>query len=206
MRLTTLPAALAMTALALATPIASQKASLTELATQLSGTWKVNRSLSPALAMPGQSGAGRSRGTFYAVGGSVPQRGGRGGGNADPGPAAPGDLTPTELAERGAVRQLEQISPTITIAASPETVSFVDSRGELSCATDDKGVKHDLFGASVSVKCRWDKQQLRQEFATTRSKLVRSWSVDGNGRLVLKARLEGLTQSTPEAVAVFDRS
>jgi hypothetical protein len=63
-----------------------------------------------------------------------------------------------------------------------------------------------MYDVSVGVKCRWDKDRLRQEFSTTRSKLIRVWGLDENGRLVLKGKLEGIGQNSPEATAVFDRS
>jgi hypothetical protein len=207
MRSDILLAGVALATVAATGRLDGQKLSLAEVAAQLSGTWSINRTLSPAFAAPAKGGGGRSRGAAYAIGGFTPQRGGRGSaGSTDPTPSTSADLTPAELAERTAMRQIEQIAPTITIKASPDIVSFLDQRGELSCATDDKPASRELFGARVSVRCRWDKQQLRQEFSVTRSKLVRAWGVDGSGHLVLRARIEGISQTTPEAVAVFDRS
>ena len=135
----------------------------------------------------------------------MPQRGSRGGGAADP-PSTSSDLTPAELADRTAIRQLEQIAPTITIKATPETVSFADQRAEQTCAINDKAAAIDMGDARITLKCRWDKQQLRQEFETARNKLIRTWGVDDSGHLVLKAHLEGIGQNTLEAKAVFDRS
>jgi hypothetical protein len=58
----------------------------------------------------------------------------------------------------------------------------------------------------MDVKCKWDKTQLRQEYANTRSKLIRVWNVDEHGRLVLTMKLEGVNQNTPEVTAIYDRS
>jgi hypothetical protein len=194
----------AATALAVVSfPAAAQKAGPADVATRLTGTWTINRALSPAIKGPGRAGAGRG-GSAYALGAATAQRGGRGGGGAsDPTPSSAGDLTPAELAERQAIQQVEQIAPSITIKASAESASIVDQRGELTCAVNDKNAKVETFGAPLALKCRWDKQQLRQEFSATRSKLVRTWEVNESDHLVLKIRIEGVSA---EATAVFDRS
>ncbi len=195
----TVTAALAAAAL----PAAAQKITPEEVAARLSGAWTINRTLSPSVKGAGRAGAGRGGGSAYALGAFAAQRGGRGGGG-DPSPSSAADLTPAELAERQAMQQVEQIAPSIKITASAERVSFVDPRGELTCAVNDKNAKTEAFGAPLGLKCRWDKQQLRQEFSSTRSKLVRTWEVDDSNHLVLKVRIEGV--SAGEATAVFDRS
>jgi hypothetical protein len=196
--------AAAATALAVVTiPAAAQKAGPADVAARLTGTWTINRALSPALKGPGRAGAGRG-GSAYALGAAAAQRGGRGGGASDTTPSSAADLTPAELAERQAIQQVEQIAPSITIKASAESASIVDQRGELTCAVNDKNAKVETFGAPLALKCRWDKQQLRQEFSATRSKLVRTWEVNDSDHLVLKIRIEGV--SAGEATAVFDRS
>jgi hypothetical protein len=196
--------AAAATALAVVTiPAAAQKAGPADVAARLTGTWTINRALSPALKGPGRAGAGRG-GSAYALGAAAAQRGGRGGGASDTTPSSAADLTPAELAERQAIQQVEQIAPSITIKASAESASIVDPRGELTCAVNDKNAKVETFGAPLALKCRWDKQQLRQEFSATRSKLVRTWEVNDSDHLVLKIRIEGV--SAGEATAVFDRS
>jgi hypothetical protein len=184
-------------------PAAAQKAGPADVAARLTGTWTINRALSPALRAPGRSGAGRG-GSAYALGAATAQRGGRGGGASDATPSSAADLTPAELAERQAIQQVEQIAPSMTIKASAESASIVDPRGELTCAVNDKNAKVETFGAPLALKCRWDKQQLRQEFSSTRSKLVRTWEVNDTDHLVLKIRIEGV--SAGEATAVFDRS
>jgi len=133
------------------------------------------------------------------------QRGGRGGGGGGNTPASSADLTPAELAERTAMMQMRQIAPKITIAATAETFSLDDGRSE-ACTVNGKNEKMTVSDVQMDFKCRWDKDKLRQEFATTRSKLIRVWGLDDSGHLVLKAKLEGIGQNTPEATAVFDRS
>lgn len=190
--------------LAVTIPAAGQKVAVADVARQMSGTWTINRALSPTLA-PGRSG-GRSGGPAYAIAGVPFQRGGRGGGGGgEATPSSSADLTPEELAERNAMRQIQQIAAKVTIAASPESFSIRDERGEQTCAATGKSEKSRMFDVSVGVKCRWDKDKLRQEFATTRSKLIRTWGVDDAGHLVLTGKLEGIGQNTPEATAVFDR-
>jgi len=185
----------ALIAVGITPPIDAQKTAIADVAAHLSGTWAINRTLSPSFTT-GRSG-----------GGLAYQRAGRGGGGAgpEPTPSAPGDLTPEERAERTAMAQLEQLAPTITIAATPEAVSFSDQRGEQSCAINEKTVKTMTFGAPVGVKCRWNRLILQQEFSTTRAKLTRTWAVDDNGRLIVKSRLEQLSRPI-EAGAVYDRA
>src|SRR5262245_58096210 len=146
----------------LANPIArAQKASPADLAAKLSGTWVLNRELSTGFrAAPGRRGGGG--GPLFAVAG---QRGGRGGGGAGGGASDASDLTPQQLAEQAAMRQLQQITEKIVITASAETVTFADSRGERTYAINDKAAKIEVAGASVNVKSKWDKSVLRQEFS-----------------------------------------
>ena len=183
-------------------PVAGQKTSVADVAKQLSGSWTINRTLSPAFA-PGR-GPGRG-GPAYAISGMAFQgrRGGGGGGGDTPSSSA--DLTPAELAERAAMGKLRQIAPKITIAATAESFSITDDRGEQTCAINDKNQKLQIGDVAVNAKCRWDKDKLRQEFAATTSKLIRTWGLDADGRLVMKGKLEGMNQNTPEATAVFDR-
>jgi hypothetical protein len=169
----------------------------------MSGTWTINLGLSHAVS-PGRSNGGRSGGgARYAIAGTAFQRGGGGGGG---GGDASSDLTPEEMAERTAMRQIQQIAAKITIAASAESFSITDDRGTQTCAANGKSEKTQMFNVSMGVKCRWDKDRLRQEFSTTRSKLIRTWALDDAGRLLLKGKLEGIGQNTPEATAVFDRA
>lgn len=187
-------------------PVVGQKTSVADVARQMSGTWTINRPLSPAFS-PGRSNGGRSGGAAYAAAAVPFQRGGRGGGGGggDALPSSSADLTPDELAERTAMRQIQQIAARVTIAATPDRFSLTDERGEQTCAVNGKNERTRMFGVAVGVKCHWNRDKLRQEFSTTRSKLIRSWSVDDAGRLVLKGKLEGIGQNTPEATAVFDR-
>lgn len=188
-------------------PAAAQKTSVADVARQMSGTWTINRALSPAFT-PGRSNGGRSGGAAYAVAGTRWQRGGRGGGGGggDALPSSNADLTPEELADRTAMRQIQQIAARVTIAATAERFSLTDERGEHTCTVTGKTEKTQMFGVPVGVKCRWDKDRLRQEFSTTRSKLIRTWGLDEAGRLVLTGKLEGIGQNSPEATAVFDRT
>ena len=117
----------------------------------------------------------------------------------------PSDLTPEQRAEQAAMRQLQQVAEQIVIKASADSVTFIDPRGERTYAINDKTSKFDVDGSPVSVKSKWDKNALKQEFSNTQAKLVETWSIDDNGRLVLTAKVESMTLLTPEQRAVFDR-
>jgi hypothetical protein len=181
--------------------VSAQKASPADLAGKLSGTWVLNRELSPGFrAAPGRRGGGG--GAFFAAAGLAGQRGGRGGAG---GGSDATDLTPQQLAEQAAMRQLQQITETVVITASAETVTFADSRGERTYSINDKSTKIEVAGASVNVKSKWDKTVLKQEFSNTQAKLIETWGLDEAGRLVLIAKVESMTLLTPEQKAVFDR-
>jgi hypothetical protein len=180
-------------------PAAGQKTPVADIAKQMSGTWTINLSLSPAFSPGGRSRGGGARTPALRF-----QRGGRGGGGGNT-PTSNADLTPAELAERTAMMKMRQIAPKITIAATAETFSLQDGRTE-ACTVNGKNEKLTVDDVQMEFKCRWDKDKLRQEFATIRSKLIREWGVDASGHLLLKAKLEGIGQNTPEATAVFDRS
>lgn len=180
----------------------AQKVSPADLAAKLSGTWVLNRELSPGFRAPGRRGGGGS--PLFATAALVGQRGGRGGGGAG-GASDASDLTPQQLAEQAAMRQLQQITEKIVITASAETVTFADTRGERTYAINDKSTKIEVGGAQVNVKSKWDKNVLKQEFSNTQAKLIETWSLDEAGRLVLTAKVESMTLLTPEQKAVFDR-
>jgi hypothetical protein len=183
--------------------VEAQKAPAADVVAKFTGTWKLNRELSPSVGAPAR---GRS-GPAFAIAGTPFQRGGggRGGGGGGDTPATAGDLTPDVLAGQAAMRVLQQLSETVTIKASPESVSFSDGRGEQTYSLDGKNGKTDVNGTAVAVKSRWDKQTMRQEFTTPQMKLTRTWEVDENGRLVLKVRVESMTMNSSDAKAVYDR-
>jgi hypothetical protein len=182
--------------------LVAQKSSPADAAAKLTGTWKVNRELSPSL------GRGRGRGGGQAelrqprlVLASF-QRGGGGGGA---GVSTPQDLTPEEAANRAAAQSLQQIPELLTIEATADSITFKETRGTSTYPINNKGIKVEVGAAKVDVKTKWDKTTLRQEFNTTQQKVTKAWDVDENGRLVLKLRLESMSMSSAEAVAVFDK-
>jgi hypothetical protein len=181
---------------------AQQKLAPQDLASKLSGTWTLNRDLSTGFGRPtGRRGGAELQRPRFATAGLVGQRGGGGGGA----PSDASDLTPEQRAEQTAMRELQQIAPQIEIKATAESITFVDARGERTYAVNDKSVKIEVAGAQVSVKSKWDKNTLKQEFSNTQAKLIETWGVDEAGRLVLTAKLESMTLRTPEQKAVFDK-
>ena len=96
-------------------------------------------------------------------------------------------------------------STRVVIKASADSITFVDPRGERTFAINDKTSKFDVGGSPVSVKSKWDKNALKQEFSNTQAKLVETWSLDEAGHLLLTAKVESMTLITPEQKAVYDR-
>lgn len=182
-----------------------QKMTPQDLAAKLSGTWSLNRELSTGFGPSGRRGGGAFRPQpSFALGAGLGQRRG-GGGGAGGGFNDPSDLTPQQRAEQAAMRELQQIAAIIEIKASPDSVTFVDARGERTFAINDKTTKMDVAGAQVSVKSKWDKSVLKQEFSNSQAKLVETWGLDDAGHLVLTAKIESMTLRTPDQKAVFDR-
>lgn len=186
-----------------------QKLTPADAATRLSGTWTINRELTSGFNAPGRRG-GRGGGANFNVSGSAGrfgpapsyvQRGGAGPSTA----SDMSDLSPAERAAMSAMRELQQLAETITIKATADQVVFEDGRGQRTYAIDNKNSKMTVAGADVSAKSRWDKAVLRQEFSTPSSKLIQTWEVDENGRLVLTAKVESLRLMTPDQKAVFDK-
>jgi hypothetical protein len=193
--------------IALAAPIAAQKTTPADAATRLTGTWKLNRELSPGFRAPEARPGGRGRGgaapaRFSAGPSYVPQRGGGRGGDS---PSTASDMSPAELAAMAAMRELQQLADEIAINATADRVTFTDVRGERSYTIDGKNAKIMVGGAEVTTKSRWDRTALKQEFNTASTKLTQTWDVDGDGRLVLVAKVESLRLRTPDQKAIFDR-
>jgi hypothetical protein len=135
------------------------------------------------------------------------QRGGRGGGGAGGGGLGGGEsaaLTDEEIAAQAALTVLHQVPLEITIEASADAVTFREPRGAWMFRIDGKTTTMGVPGGTVRTKSKWDHAILRQEFWSVQRKLVKSWSIDADQRLVLAETVEGLTSHT-ESKAVFDR-
>jgi hypothetical protein len=174
--------------------LSGQKPGPTDVAAKLSGTWKLNRELSPSVGAPGRGrtgGPGRVGAAFMVTGAGpyiAPQRGG-GGRGGDPSMTTPGDLPPDVIAAQAAMRDLQQIAEVITVKATADAITIVDPRGERTFAIDNKSARLETNGAKLEVRTKWDKLAVRQEFASTQTRLVRTWEADDEGHLVLKVRL-----------------
>jgi len=194
--------------------VSAQKAAPADVAAKLSGSWKLNRELSPSIGgSPGRGrgdGAGRGAAAFAVSGAGAALAGQRGGGRGGGGgggdtPSSPSDLPPDVIAAQAAMRGLQQIPEVLTVKATADTIAFLDPRGEWTFAITNKAAKLEINGANVEVKTRWDKSVVRQEFATAQTRLVRTWELDDQDHLVLKARVESMTISSKEVKAVYDR-
>ena len=172
-----------------------------DLAARMSGHWVLNASLSDQ----GRGrGPGRSGGAAFAVAPVAFQRGGRGGGASEPPREVP-PATTFEAAAQQALAAIQQAPPEMTIAATATEMTLQEPRGDSVFAIDGKSKTVDVPGGTLKVKSRWDRATLRQEFSSSMRILHRSWSIDGDGRLVLKQRTEGIGVSMRESQAVYDR-
>jgi hypothetical protein len=178
-----------------------------ELASRLTGTWKLNRELSPTLSNPRPGEGRRGRGASFAMSAAgAPQRGGRGGGGGanEPGFERP-MVTTEEAAAQAALAAIHQVPPELTIEATASEMKLVEARGESLFKIDGKTATVAVPGARIKVKSKWDRGKLRQEFSSALQALVRSWSVDAQGRLILTQQIQSPTFKTKEFQAFFDK-
>ncbi|MEO8075262.1 MAG: hypothetical protein ABI818_02970 [Acidobacteriota bacterium] len=199
---TTLIVALTMMMASALPMTAGQKTSPADAAAKLTGSWKLNREMSPQVTDPGRGGGRRGGAPAFAIAGMVPQRGGGRGGSS---PDTAADLTPEQRAGQAALRTLQQVAEVITIKATADSVSIADGTGERTYAIDGKNARLVIGEATISEKSRWDKATLRQEFWNPERKLIKAWEVDESGRLVLKVRVESMTLNSSDVKAIFDR-
>ena len=198
-------AALAAAAVvAMAARVEAQSGSPADVAAKLSGRWILNEELTPASARPTARGGGPS----FAVGGAPLQRGGRGRSGGGEGGGAAGNasspLMAEEVAAQTALTILHEVPKEMTIEATADGVVFREPRGEWRYKIDGKNSVMEVPGGTLHSKSRWDHGTLRQEFSSAQKKLVKSWSIDANDRLVLTERFESITLNS-ESKAVFDR-
>src|SRR6476646_7104937 len=110
--------------------VSAQKAAPADVAAKLSGSWKLNRELSPAIGgSPGRGrgdGAGRGAAAFAVSGAGAALAGQRGGGGGGDTPSSPSDLPPDVIAAQAAMRGLQQIPEVLTVKATADTIAFLD--------------------------------------------------------------------------------
>ena len=193
--------------LGLTSLVAAQTATPAEIATRLSGSWKLNVALTPASEKPARGRGEVSRTPRLTVSQPAMQRGGGRGGGAPGGGGQPGSesapLMAEEIAAQAALATLHQVPLEIVIEAHAGSVTFREPRGEWHFTIDGKNASMDVPGGTLHSKSKWEKGALRQEFSSTRRKLVKTWSVDAQDRLVLTERVESLAP-TSESKAVFE--
>ena len=196
----------AAVAAGLTTLAAAQSPSSADIAQNLTGTWKLNKELSPNLSAPMPPGRPGGRGgALLAL--AAPQRGGRGGGGGGgaAGGPEPSNMMPGEAAAQAALNVLHQVPLELQIIATPGDVSFIDPRGKWDFKVDGKTIQMQVPGGTIKTKSKWEKGGLRQEFSSTERTLLKSWSLDTNGRLVLTEHIESIAFNTKESKAVYDR-
>ncbi len=201
-------AGLALLAGAAATPVAAQRMTPADLAAAISGTWTMNIELSPQFRPPAQrQGSAGPLAPAFGTSRSAPalalQRGGRGGGGA---PAAPPD--PRQMAGQAALRGLQQVADTMTIAATADSVTFTDPRGSRTYAIDNKTHRVDVGeGAEITQKSRWDGRSLRQEFIYDETKVSHTYELNREGnRIEFTMRIDNFSGGVGrQAKGVYDK-
>lgn len=190
--------------------VLAQEATPSDVAAKISGTWKLNLELSPGVTASGRSGGrGRSgvgRGSF-AVGLSGLQRGGGrggGGGSEGGGGEASAPVPAEELAALRLLQGFEEIPADVSIIATADTVTVKETSGQGTFSVNGKTTEISADGATIKAKTKWDRASLKQEFWSVRRKVIRTWSLDASGHLILTMKVETMTK-IPDVRAVFDR-
>lgn len=181
----------------------SQSPTPADLAAKLTGRWKLNTALSQPF--PGVGEGRRGGGPAFALAGALPQRGGRGGtGSGEPGVEAP-FVTTEEAAAQTALAAIQQLPSELTIEATAADMKLTEARGDSFFKIDGKNTTIQVPGATMKVKSKWERAALRQEFSTALRSLVRSWSVNADGRLVVTQRAQSARFVSKDVQTVFDR-
>jgi hypothetical protein len=192
------------------TNLGAQKLTAADVAAKFTGTWVLNRELSPALT-PGGGGGGARRGApLMAVGfAPLPQRGGGGGGGGAPAGAAAPTVSMADAAGNAAMKALQGLAPTMTIKATADSITFSDPRGDRTYPVTGKSVKIDVGGgAQISAKSSWDKLTLKQEFFYGETHITQNWELNDTGnRLNFKMQILNMSAQDPprEAKVVYDK-
>ena len=197
-------------------PVSAQRLTPADLATAFSGPWRINAELSPQFRTAPAGGRGSAglleiapdRPSHRPVAASLAlQRGGgRGGGGGAATPPAP--PSPREMAGQQAIRAYQQVAEAFTLAATAESVTFTDSRGERTFAVDNKTYRADVGeGAEVTTKSRWDGRALKQEFIYGETKVSHTYELAREGnRLEFTLRVDNFSGGPGrQAKAVYDK-
>lgn len=177
-----------------------------DIATRMSGTWKLNLELSPSVTAGRGRGRGRSgRGGSFALGLAPVQRGGRGGDSGSESSAeASAPIPAEEVAAQRLLHAFEEVPTDVTLTATADAVTVKENSGQGTFEVNGKTIDIQADGARVRSKSKWDKDALRQEFWSARRKVVRTWSLDPTGHLILNTKIESM-MNNGETKAVFDR-
>lgn len=206
----------AMLAGTLHTPVTAQRITPADLAAALTGTWRMNAELSPqfrAAPAGGRGSAGlleivpeRPSRRPVATALALQRGGGRGGGGGGGMPPAP--PSPREIAGQAAIRGFQQVAEAFTLAATAESVTFTDTRGERTFVVDNRTHRVDVGDdAEITTKSRWDGRALRQEFIYGETKVSHTYQLAREGnRLEFTLRVDNFSGSPGrQAKGVYDK-
>jgi hypothetical protein len=194
----------------------AQKSTPADVAAAFTGTWTLNRALSPALApAPNRGGGGGSAprgggmiaGPDFALAVAPAQgRGGGGGGGSNSGGAA--SMSSGDQATQTVIRSFQLVPETVTIKAAADSVVFTDPRGERTFPVTGKDAKTEISGVELTTNSKWDKNTLKQKVLSGESSLTLTWELaSSNDRMNFKVTSLNLADPTriSEIKAVYDK-
>ena len=112
------------------------------------------------------------------------------------------------MAGQAALRGLQQVADTMTIAATADSVTFTDPRGTRTYAIDNKTHRVDVGeGAEITQKSRWDGRSLRQEFIYDETKVSHTYELSREGnRIEFTMRIDNFSGGVGrQAKGVYDK-
>ena len=151
-----------------------------DMRSELAGGWTLNREAS-TFAGGGDMGRGDERG-----------RGGRGAGLGRPGGAGRGGFggfgggraevpqidERERIAMQAAMTEVMEAPVHFIVTQDPVSVTFVDGEGRSRrYETSDRKEKHQLQGATVETRTKWDRTRLRQEIILARGSIARTFEI-----------------------------
>jgi hypothetical protein len=189
------------------TNVGAQKITAADVAAKFTGTWRLNRELSPSV------GGGAARGSaspLYEIGFFTAFQGRGGGGRGSgSGQGAVDGPSAEERAGQAALARLQQFGSTITIKATADSVTFVDPQGERTYPVNGKNTKVDVGeGAILTARSKWDKATLKQVFIYGETNITQNWELNDSGdRLNFKMQILNMSRQDPprEAKVVYDK-
>jgi len=156
------------------------QATSSDIRPELAGGWTLNREAS-TFAAGGDTGRGSERGGGDR-GAGLGRPGGAGRGGFGGFGGGRGDVPQIDERERTAMQaamtEVMEAPVHLIVTQDPGSVTFVDGEGRSRrYETSDKKEKHQLQGATIETRTKWDRTRLRQDISLARGSIARTFEI-----------------------------